>query len=73
MREELAPERRQFLVKQGLNSVVVELDLDGLSDQVAILSGRTETVELLDRLRAQHGDTYADWAGPFQQQRRGLS
>jgi len=73
VREDLAPERRQFLVKQGLNAVVVELHLDGLSDELAILSGRTETVELLDRLRAQHGDAYAGWAAPFQQQRRGLS
>jgi type IV secretion system protein VirB4 len=73
VREDLMPERRQFLVKQGLNSVVVELNLDGLSDQVAILSGRTETVDLLDRLRAVHGDAYANWAKPFQLQRRGLS
>jgi type IV secretion system protein VirB4 len=73
VREDLAAERRQFLVKQGLNSVVVELNLAGLNDQLAILSGRTETVELLDRLRAQHGDAYADWAEPFHQQRRGLS
>jgi hypothetical protein len=29
-------------------------------------------VDLLDRLRAQHGDAYADWAAPFHQQRRGL-
>lgn len=73
VREDLTPERRQFLVKQGLNSVVVELNLDGLADQVAILSGRTETVDLLDRLRAVHGDDYADWSKPFHQQRRGLS
>ena len=73
IREELAPESRQFLVRQGLNSVVVELNLDGLSDELAILSGRTETVDLLDRLRPVHGDAYADWAAPFHQQRRGLS
>ncbi len=73
VREDLATERRQFLIKQGLNSVVVELNLDGLSDQLAILSGRTATVELLDQLRARHGDDYADWGAPFQQQRRGLS
>jgi type IV secretion system protein VirB4 len=73
VREELAAERRQFLIKQGLNSVVVELNLDGLSDELANLSGRSETVELLDRLRCVHGDAYADWAEPFHQQRRGLS
>lgn len=73
VREDLVPERRQFLVKQGLNSVVVELNLDGLADQVAILSGRTETVDLLDRLRAIHGDDYAAWSSPFHQQRRGLA
>lgn len=72
VREDLVPERRQFLVKQGLNSVVVELNLDGLADQVAILSGRTETVDLLDRLRAQQGDDYGAWSTPFHQQRRGL-
>jgi type IV secretion system protein VirB4 len=73
IREDLAAERHQFLIKQGLNSVVVELNLDGLGDHLAILSARTETVELLDRLRAQHGDAYADWRAPFHQQRRGLS
>ena len=73
VREDLMPERRQFLIKQGLNSVVVELNLDGLSDHLAILSGRTETVELLGRLRAACGDAYADWMARFQQQRRGLS
>jgi type IV secretion system protein VirB4 len=73
VREDLSPARRQFLIKQGLNSVVVELNLDGLPDQVAILSGRTETVDLLDRLRAIHGDDYAAWSTPFHQQRRGLA
>ncbi|MGA0608349.1 VirB4 family type IV secretion/conjugal transfer ATPase [Phenylobacterium sp. VNQ135] len=65
VREELAPERRQFLIKQGLNSVVAELRLDGLDDDLAILSGRTETVDLLDRLRAQHGDDPQAWMSPF--------
>ena len=73
VREEMSPDRRQFLIKQGLNSVVVELNLDGLSNALAILSGRTETVDLLDRLRTQHGDAYADWAAPFHQQRKGVS
>jgi len=70
VREELAPESRQFLIKQGLNSVVAELRLDGLDDQIAILSGRTETVDLLDRVRAEHGDDAAHWLEPFHHLRR---
>ncbi|MBS0412275.1 MAG: VirB4 family type IV secretion/conjugal transfer ATPase [Proteobacteria bacterium] len=73
VREGLSPETRQFLIKQGLNSVVVELRLDGMPDALAILSGRTETVDLLDRVRAEHGDAYAEWSAPFHQHRRGLS
>ncbi|MBN9318355.1 MAG: transporter, partial [Caulobacterales bacterium] len=70
VREELLPEKRQFLVKQGLNSVVVELRLDGLDDEIAVLSGRAETVDLLDRLRAIHGDAPSDWLPHFHHQRR---
>ena len=70
VRDELAAEQRRFLVKQGLNSVVVQLDLSGLDDALAVLSGRAETVELLDRIRAEHGDDPADWTAPFHQARR---
>ncbi|HEY1926589.1 MAG TPA: transporter, partial [Caulobacteraceae bacterium] len=70
VREELTPESRQFLIKQGLNSVVAELRLDGLDDALAILSGRTETVDLLDRLRAVHGDDPTAWLAPFHAARR---
>lgn len=70
VREELAPESRQFLIKQGLNSVVAELRLDGLDDQIAVLSGRSDTVDLLDRVRAEHGDDPARWLEPFHHQRR---
>ncbi|MGH6910219.1 MAG: transporter, partial [Phenylobacterium sp.] len=70
VREELAPESRQFLIKQGLNSVVAELRLDGLDNALAILSGRTDTVDLLDRIRAEVGDDPATWLTPFHHQRR---
>jgi type IV secretion system protein VirB4 len=72
VREDLAPEQHRFLVKQGLNSVVVELDLSGLDDALAVLSGRTETVALLDRIRAEHGDNPAGWTQPFHDARRRL-
>lgn len=72
VREVLTPESHRFLVKQGHDSVVVELDLRGMDDALAILSGRTETVALLDRLRAEAGDDYAQWRAPFHDQRRFL-
>lgn len=72
VREELAPESRQFLIKQGLNSVVAELRLDGLDDELAVLSGRIETVTLLDQIRGRRGDDPADWLEAFQQERRRL-
>jgi type IV secretion system protein VirB4 len=70
VREELAPESRQFLIKQGLNSVVAELRLDGLDDALAILSGRTQTVDLLDQIRVRVGDDPAQWLEPFHKERR---
>jgi type IV secretion system protein VirB4 len=73
VREEMAPASRQLLIKQGLNSVVAELRLDGLEDAIAILSGRAETVDLLERLRARHGDDPAQWLMPFHRERRLLS
>jgi type IV secretion system protein VirB4 len=73
VRDELAAEQHRFLVKQGLNSVVVELNLAGLDDELAILSGRTETVDLLDQLRAKHGDAPEAWIAPFHEARRRLT
>jgi type IV secretion system protein VirB4 len=73
VREELVPESRQFLIKQGLNSVVAELRLDGLDDQIAVLSGRTETVDLLDRIRGRVGDDPKAWLDPFNRERRMIS
>jgi len=70
VRDVLTPQSHRFLIKQGHDSVVVELDLSGLDDALAVLSGRAETVALLDRLRAQVGDDYADWRAPFHAQRR---
>ncbi|MET4682648.1 VirB4 family type IV secretion/conjugal transfer ATPase [Brevundimonas faecalis] len=70
VRDILTPASHRFLVKQGHDSVVVELDLGGMDDALAILSGRTETVALLDRLRAETGDDYAQWRDLFHARRR---
>jgi type IV secretion system protein VirB4 len=73
VRHDLNPESRRFLIKQGHDSIVVELDLGGLSDELAVLSGTTETVTLLDAIRADVGDDPAKWLPLFHQQRRSAS
>ncbi|OOG75093.1 transporter [Sinorhizobium sp. A49] len=65
----LSNESRRFIVKQGHNSVVAELNLAGFDDELAVLSGRTANVELADRIRAQVGDEPAAWLPLFQQMR----
>lgn len=69
IKTELSPESRRFLVKQGHDSVVVELDLGGLDDELAILSGRSSTVALLDQIRAEVGDNPDDWLPIFHKRR----
>lgn len=72
VRDELTPASHRFLVKQGHDSLVAELDLGGMDDALAVLSGRAETVGLLDRLRAEAGDDYAQWRDLFHARRRSL-
>ncbi|WP_413990725.1 VirB4 family type IV secretion/conjugal transfer ATPase [Labrys okinawensis] len=68
----LSVESRRFIVKQGHNSVVAELNLNGFDDELAILSGRTANVELADAVRAELGDDHGEWLAVFQQRRRAL-
>lgn len=60
--------RGHFLVKQGGNSVVCDLDLTGLDDVLTVLSGRTATNEIMRELRADNPDP-AHWL-PLLFQRR---
>lgn len=66
---ELSAESRRFIVKQGHNSVVAELNLNGFGDELAILSGRTANVELAEAIRAELGDDRDEWFRIFQQTR----
>ena len=70
VREDLAPESHKFLVKQGHDSVVVELDLSGLDDALAVLSGRAETTAVVDEIIADVGDDPAVWLPLFHKRRR---
>lgn len=73
VKEELSNESRRFLLRQGRHAVVAELDLAGLDDHLAVLSGRTATVELADRLRAEVGDDPQAWLPLFHQRRKDLA
>ncbi len=64
------PSTRYFLVKQGEQSVVARIDLSGMNDVINVLSGRTSTVLLLDRIRAKLGDKPDDWLPEFYQEAR---
>lgn len=55
------PSTRYFLVKQGKDVVVARIDLSGMDDIIRVLSGRAETVALLDEIRKQVGDNVKDW------------
>ena len=61
---------RCFLVKHGLHSVIARLDLDGMDDTLAVLSGREETVRLLEGITAEVGDDPQVWLPIFHQRRR---
>ncbi|OAO04841.1 transporter [Sphingomonadales bacterium EhC05] len=70
VREDLSPESHKFLVKQGHDSVVVELDLSGLDDALAVLSGRAETTAQVDEIIAEAGSDPAVWLPLFHSRRR---
>ena len=50
-----------FLVKHGRESVVARLDLSGNKHLLTILSGREQTVRMLDAIRAETGDAPEAW------------
>lgn len=56
-----------FLLKQSSDVVVARLDLGGMEDIINILSGRAETVAILDKVRAEVGDDPDDWIPVFQE------
>lgn len=63
-------ESRRFIVKQGQKSVVAELDLSGMDDEIAVLSGTTSNVELVTKIRAEVGDNPDVWLPVFHERRK---
>jgi type IV secretion system protein VirB4 len=50
-----------FLVRHANHSVVIRLDLTGMDEMLAVLSGREASVRRLDSLRAATGDAPENW------------
>ena len=50
--------------------MVVELDLAGLDDELAVLSGRAETTAVADEVIAEVGSDPAIWLPLFHSRRR---
>jgi type IV secretion system protein VirB4 len=56
---------RMFMVKQGEQVGLATLNLAAFSDELKVLSGTTDNVARLDKLRARLGDEPGDWLVPF--------
>jgi type IV secretion system protein VirB4 len=65
IREELEPGSRRFLIKQGHQSVVCELNLKGFEAELAVISGRRSALDVVHALIDQHGADPARWLPHF--------
>jgi len=63
----LPEDSRRFLVKQGENSALAELDLSGLEAELAVLSGTPDRARLVAELAAEHGEDPESWLPRFWQ------
>ncbi len=62
---------RMFLVKQGHQSAIAHLNLyPGFDDELAVLSGSSDNVELVDKIIAEVGDDPAIWLPLFHERRK---
>ena len=60
---------RRFMVKQGQNAVICELDLQGFDDELSVLSGTTGNTLLVEKIRQKVGDDPSVWLPIFYQER----
>lgn len=65
VKERLEPGSRMFLLKQGRNGVVCQLDLKGFDAELAVISGRAAQVQYMHRLIAEHGAAPQRWLPIF--------
>ncbi|WDK04518.1 VirB4 family type IV secretion/conjugal transfer ATPase [Xanthomonas campestris] len=66
----MGEDSRMMIVKQGHQSMICRLDLAGMSDELAILSGSSDNNELLDEIIAELGDDPNRWLPVFHERRK---
>jgi type IV secretion system protein VirB4 len=66
------PASRYFLIKQGVNAVVAKVNLSGMDNIINVLSGRADTVLLLDRIIERYGSDPKKWLPIFYQEVKSL-
>ena len=63
----MGEESRMFLIKQGHQSMIGSLVLNGFDDELNVLSGSTDNIELLHEILADTGDDPDVWLPIFYQ------
>ena len=66
------PSSRYFLVKQGLNAIIARINLNNMDNIINVLSGRINTILLLDEIIATYGNKPEIWLPIFYQKARDL-
>lgn len=61
----MSRERRQFLLKRGHESIVVEVDLKGLPVSLAVLSASASVLALMDKTIVEYGIKPKEWLPSF--------
>ncbi|MCW5654237.1 hypothetical protein [Hydrogenophaga sp.] len=61
----MRPGRGWFLVKNSLGVSVCQLDMQGMDEHIAVLSGNKNTVALMDELMELHGSSPQAWLPHF--------
>lgn len=60
----------RFLIKKGAESVMARLDLSGMDDMLAILSGSLDNVDVMHQCIRERGDRPEDWVPLFLKRRQ---
>jgi type IV secretion system protein VirB4 len=62
---QIEPGSRMFLLKQGLQSVVCQLDLKGFEPELRVISGRTQELARMLRIIGDRGSDPGSWLEIF--------